>query len=85
MSTGKIVNETRLSRAISDFVRKMNALGITPMIHITQQDVTIAFSVPEMLASLKKSLIQAGVPEAHLTIEVVPFKGEDYIKIYIRK
>ena len=80
-----VKNETRLSKAIADFVRKMNALGITPMIHPTDHDVTIAFSLPEMLMSIKKSLINAGVPENHLTIEIIPFKGEEYIKIYIRK
>lgn len=80
-----IKNETKLSKAIAEFVRKMNALGITPMIHPTDHDVTIAFSLPEMLASMKKSLISTGVPESHLTIEIVPFKGEEYIKIYIKK
>lgn len=79
------IKDKRVAKIISDFVAKMNAIGIVPMVLPTDDDVTIAFSIPEMLRALKESLIKAGIKEDHLTVEIVPFKGDDYVKIYVKK
>ncbi len=80
-----VKNTTQFSKAVAEFVAKMNAIGLTPYIHTTEDDVTIAFSLEEFMAAMKKTIMTAGVREDKITIEIVPFKGTEYIKIYMRK
>jgi len=45
----------------------------------------VAFTVKEMMASMKKTLIKAGISEDKIRIELIPFKDTQYIKIIIAK
>jgi len=77
--------QTQIDAKIAEFIRKMNALGITPLIDITEKDALVAFTVKEMMASMKKTLIKAGISEDKIRIELIPFKDTQYIKIVIVK
>jgi len=77
--------QTQIDAKIAEFIRKMNALGITPLIDITEKDALVAFTVKEMMASMKKTLIKAGISEDKIRIELIPFKDTQYIKIIIAK
>ena len=77
--------QAQIDAKIAEFIRKMNALGITPLIDITEKDALVAFTVKEMMASMKKTLIKAGISEDKIRIELIPFKDTQYIKIIIAK
>jgi hypothetical protein len=63
----------------------MNALGLTPLLDLNDDYALVAFSLKEFLEGMKRSLIKSGVPEGKLSIEVVPFQNDRYIKVLIRK
>jgi hypothetical protein len=77
--------QTQIDAKIAEFIRKMNALGITPLIDITEKEALVAFTVKEMLSSMKKTLVKAGISEDKIRIELIPFKDTQYIKIVITK
>jgi hypothetical protein len=75
----------QVDRRVAEFIAKMNALGLTPLVDINDEHVLIAFSEKEFLLAMKRSLIKSGVSEDKLTVEVVPFQNDRYIKVIIRK
>jgi hypothetical protein len=75
----------QVDRRVAEFIAKMNALGLTPLVDINDEHALIAFSEKEFLLAMKRSLIKSGVSEDKLTVEVVPFQNDRYIKVIIRK
>jgi hypothetical protein len=80
-----VSNTPQIDRKIAEFIAKMNALGLTPLIDIREDYALIAFSEKEFLAGMKRSLIKSGISEDKLTIEVVPFQNDRYIKVLVKK
>jgi hypothetical protein len=80
-----VSNAPNVDRNVAQFIQKMNALGLTPLVDINEEHALIAFSLKEFLAGMKRSLIKSGVPEDKLTIEVVPYGNDKYIKVLVRK
>ena len=80
-----VSNASNIDRNVAQFIQRMNALGLTPLVDINEEYALIAFSLREFLAGMKRSLIKSGVPEDKLTIEVVPFQNDRYIKVLVRK
>ncbi len=80
-----VSNASQIDRRVAEFIAKMNALGLTPLIDIRDDYALIAFSEKEFLAGMKRSLIKSGVTEDRLNIEVVPFQNDRYIKVLIKK
>jgi len=80
-----VSNVSNIDRNVAQFIQKMNALGLTPLVDINEEHALIAFSLKEFLAGMKRSLIKSGVSEDKLTVEVVPFQNDRYIKVIIRK
>jgi len=76
---------TQTDRRITEFIAKMNALGLTPLVDIKEDTALVAFSEKEFLGGMKRSLIKSGVPEDKLTIEVVPYGNDRYIKILVKR
>jgi hypothetical protein len=79
------VNVTQTDKRVTEFIAKMNALGLTPLVDIREDMALIAFSEKEFLGGMKRSLIKSGVPEDKLVIEVVPYENDRYIKIIVKK
>lgn len=84
MSERKI-KDPRIIKAVDEFIAKMNALGITPLIDADDRHVVMAWKLSEMLQSLKKSLLKQGVPEGQLKIELIPFGSDYYIRVTVWK
>jgi len=80
-----VSNASNIDRNVAQFIQKMNALGLTPLVDINDEYALIAFSLKEFLAGMKRSLIKSGVPEDKLTVEVVPFQNDRYIKVLVKK
>jgi hypothetical protein len=80
-----ISNTSNIDKKVAEFIAKMNALGLTPLIDIRDEYALIAFSLKEFLAGMKRSLIKSGVSEDKVNIEVVPFQNDKYIKVLIKK
>jgi hypothetical protein len=76
---------TQTDRRVTEFIAKMNALGLTPWVDIKDDMALIAFSEKEFLGAMKRSLIKSGVPEDKLVIEVVPYGNDRYIKILVKR
>jgi len=76
---------SHVDRQVAEFIAKMNALGITPLLDITEEGSLVAFTIKEMMSSMKKSLVKAGIQEDKIRIELIPFRDTYYIKIYIAK
>jgi hypothetical protein len=80
-----MLRDRGIDRRIAEFIARMNALGLTPLIDISEETTLIAFSEREFLASMKRHLIKSGIPEDRVTIEVVPFSNDHYIKIMVKR
>jgi hypothetical protein len=80
-----VSNTSNIDRNVAQFIQKMNALGLTPLLNLNDEYALIAFSLREFLAGMKRSLIKSGVPEDKVNIEVVPFQNDKYIKVLIKK
>jgi len=80
-----VSNTSNLDRNVAQFIQKMNALGMTPLLDLREDYALIAFSLKEFLTGMKRSLIKSGVPEDKLTVEVVPYGNDKYIKVLIKK
>jgi hypothetical protein len=80
-----VSNTSNIDRNVAQFIQKMNALGLTPLLNLNDEYALIAFSLREFLAGMKRSLIKSGVPEDKVSIEVVPFQNDKYIKVLIKK
>lgn len=80
-----VSNVSNIDRNVAQFIQKMNALGLTPLVDINDEHALIAFSLKEFLAGMKRSLIKSGVPEDKLVIEVVPYGNDKYIKVLVKK
>ena len=80
-----VSNAPNVDRHVAQFIQKMNALGLTPLVDINEEHALIAFSLKEFLTGMKRSLIKSGVPEDKLTVEVVPYGNDKYIKVIIKK
>ena len=76
---------TQTDRRVTEFIAKMNALGLTPLVDIREDVALIAFSEKEFLGGMKRSLLRSGVPEDKLIIEVVPYGNDRYIKILVKR
>jgi hypothetical protein len=76
---------TQTDRRVTEFIAKMNALGLTPLVDIKEDVALIAFSEKEFLGGMKRSLLKSGVPEDKLIIEVVPYGNDRYIKIIVKR
>jgi len=76
---------TQTDRRVTEFIAKMNALGLTPLVDIKEDVALIAFSEKEFLGGMKRSLLKSGVPEDKLVIEVVPYGNDRYIKILVKR
>jgi len=76
---------TQTDRRVTEFIAKMNALGLTPLVDIKEDAALIAFSEKEFLGGMKRSLIKSGVPEDKLVIEIVPYGNDRYIKILVKR
>jgi len=76
---------TQTDRRVTEFIAKMNALGLTPLVDIKEDVALIAFSEKEFLGGMKRSLLRSGVPEDKLIIEVVPYGNDRYIKILVKR
>jgi hypothetical protein len=79
------MSNIHIDKRVAEFIAKMNALGLTPVVDITEDHTLVAFSLREFLAGMKKSLIKSGVPEEKIIVEVVPFKDDRYIKVVVKK
>jgi hypothetical protein len=80
-----VSNTPQIDKKIAEFIAKMNALGMTPLLQLNEDYALVAFSLKEFLTGMKRSLIKSGVPEEKITIEVVPFQNDKYIKVLIKK
>jgi len=80
-----VSSASNVDRNVAQFIQKMNALGLTPLLDLRDDYALIAFSLREFLAGMKRSLIKSGVPEDKVNIEVVPFQNDRYIKVLIKK
>jgi hypothetical protein len=80
-----VQNASQIDKRIAEFIAKMNALGLTPLLDLNDDYALIAFSLREFLTGMKKSLVKSGVPEDKLVIEVVPYGNDRYVKILVRK
>jgi hypothetical protein len=80
-----VSNVSNIDRNVAQFIQKMNALGLTPLLDLRDDHALIAFSLKEFLAGMKRSLIKSGVPEDKLSIEMVPYGNDKYIKVLIKK
>jgi len=80
-----VSSTSNIDRNVAQFIQKMNALGLTPLLDLRDDYALIAFSLKEFLAGMKRSLIKSGVPEDKVNIEVVPFQNDRYIKVLIKK
>jgi hypothetical protein len=80
-----VSNTSNIDRNVAEFIKKMNALGMTPLLDLNDEHALIAFSLKEFLAGMKRSLIKSGVPEDKVNIEVVPFQNDKYIKVLVKK
>ena len=80
-----VSNAPNIERNVAQLIQKMNALGLTPLLDINDEYALIAFSLNEFLTGMKRSLIKSGVPEDKLTVEVVPYGNDKYIKVLVRK
>ena len=76
---------TQTDRRVTEFIAKMNGLGLTPLVDIKEDVALIAFSEKEFLGGMKRSLLKSGVPEDKLIIEVVPYGNDRYIKILVKR
>jgi len=76
---------TQTDRRVTEFIAKMNGLGLTPLVDIKEDVALIAFSEKEFLGGMKRSLLKSGVPEDKLIIEVVPYGNDRYIKIIVKR
>ncbi|MCI4409943.1 MAG: hypothetical protein JHC26_12690 [Thermofilum sp.] len=76
---------TQTDRRLSELIAKMNALGLTPLIYIRDDEAMMAFSEREFLGALKRNLLKSGVPEEKLTVEAVPYGNDRYIKIIVKR
>jgi len=74
-----------IDKNVAQFIQRMNALGLTPLIDLRDDYALIAFSLKEFLTGMKRSLIKSGVPENNINIEVVPYGNDRYIKVLIKK
>jgi hypothetical protein len=80
-----VSNTSNIDRNVAQFIQKMNALGLTPLLDLRDDHALIAFSLKEFLAGMKRSLVKSGVPEDKLFIEMVPYGNDKYIKVLIKK
>ena len=80
-----VSNIPQIERSVAQFIQKMNSLGLTPLVDISDDHTLIAFSLREFLSAMKRTLLKSGVPEEKLTVEVVPYGNDRYIKILVRK
>ncbi len=80
-----VSNISQIERSLAQFIQKMNSIGLTPLVEVNDEFALIAFSMKEFLTAMKKTLIKSGVPEEKLTIEVVPFQNDRYIKVLVKK
>jgi hypothetical protein len=80
-----VSNISQMDKNISQFIEKMNALGLTPLVDLNDEHALIAFSLKEFLSAMKRTLLKSGVPEDKLAIEVVPYGSDRYIKVLIKK
>jgi hypothetical protein len=80
-----VSNAPQIDRKIAEFIDRMNKLGLTPVVKVDDESALVAFSLKEFLTGLKRSLIKSGVPEDKLSIELVPFQNDKYVKIFIKK
>jgi hypothetical protein len=80
-----VSNTPQIDKRVAEFIAKMNALGLTPVVELNDEFAMIAFSLREFLAGMKRSLIKSGVPEDKLNVEMVPFQNDKYIKVLIKK
>jgi hypothetical protein len=80
-----VANTPNIDRNIAEFIKKMNALGLTPLLDLNDEHALIAFSLKEFLSGMKRSLVKAGVPEEKITIEVVPFQNDKYIRVLVKR
>jgi hypothetical protein len=80
-----VTNVSNIDRNIAQFVQKMNAIGLTPLLDLNDEYALIAFSLKEFLSGMKRSLIKAGIPEDKINVEVVPFQNDKYIKVLVKK
>jgi hypothetical protein len=80
-----VSNVSHIDRNIAEFIHKMNAIGITPLLDIRDDYALIAFSLKEFLAGMKRALIKSGVPEDKITVEIVPFQNDKYVKVLVRR
>jgi len=80
-----VTNVSNIDRNVAEFIRKMNAIGLTPLLDLNDEYALIAFSLKEFLTGMKRSLIKAGIPEEKINVEVVPFQNDKYIKVLVKK
>jgi len=80
-----VTNVSNIDRNVAEFIRKMNAIGLTPLLDLNDEYALIAFSLKEFLSGMKRSLIKAGIPEEKINVEVVPFQNDKYIKVLVKK
>lgn len=80
-----VSNTPQIDKRVAEFIAKMNALGLTPVVDLRDDYAMIAFSLREFLAGMKRSLIKSGVSEDKLSVEMVPFQNDKYIKVLIKK
>ena len=80
-----VTNVSNIDRNVAEFIRKMNAIGLTPLLDLNDEYAMIAFSLKEFLSGMKRSLIKAGIPEEKINVEVVPFQNDKYIKVLVKK
>jgi hypothetical protein len=80
-----VSNVSQIDRKVAEFIDKMNAIGLVPLLDINDEHTMIAFSLREFLTAMKKTLIKSGVPEDKLVVEVVPYGNDRYIKVLVKK
>jgi hypothetical protein len=80
-----VSNAPQIERIVAQFVHKMNQIGLTPLVDINDKHAFVAFSFKEFITAMKNTLLKAGIPEDKLTVEVVPFQGDKYIRILVKK
>jgi len=80
-----VSNAPQVDRKVAEFIAKMNTLGLTPVVHIDESLAMVAFSLREFMAGMRRTLVKSGIPEEKITVEVVPFKDDKYIKVLVKE
>lgn len=82
----KVTNISDLKEAIEDFIRNMQAIGITPGVEVVNDPqgkvLIIAFTAEDMLNAIKEKYLDRW--KDRVETSVIPFRGQYWLRILVR-